>query len=116
MGCEDERDWFAALDDRRTRRQGNRPERYALHYPWWRLREGIREAQGEGVSASLAICPAGKQAKAKKASKTKFTCPECGQNASAKPDALLICGACYEEGEGYISLMLAELGEDAEVT
>jgi predicted RNA-binding Zn-ribbon protein involved in translation (DUF1610 family) len=36
---------------------------------------------------------------AKKASKIKFTCPECGQNAWAKPDALLLCGACYEDGE-----------------
>jgi len=27
-------------------------------------------------------------------SKTKFTCPECTQNAWAKPDAALICGIC----------------------
>lgn len=47
-------------------------------------------------------------AKAKTASKTKFTCPECAQNAWAKPDALLICGACYEDGEGESVLMLAE--------
>src|SRR5450755_159187 len=44
--------------------------------------------------------------KAKKASKTKFSCPECGQNAWAKPDALLICGNCYEDG-GDAVLMLA---------
>jgi hypothetical protein len=49
--------------------------------------------------------------KAKRASKTKFTCPECGQNAWAKADALLICGSCYED-DGDISHMLAEsLGE-----
>jgi hypothetical protein len=47
-------------------------------------------------------------AKAKKSSKTKFTCPECGQNAWAKPDALLICGECYDEGGGDICFMLAE--------
>jgi hypothetical protein len=58
----------------------------------------------------------GKQAKAKKASKTKFTCPECGQNAWAKPDAVLICGACYEDGEGDICHMLAESGDEAEAT
>ncbi len=53
--------------------------------------------------------PQDSQAKAKKAaSKTKFTCPECDQNAWAKPDALLICGACYEDGEGDINLMLAQ--------
>ena len=50
--------------------------------------------------------------KAKKASKTKFTCPDCGQNAWAKPDAVLICGACYDDGEGEAVLMLAEAGED----
>jgi SprT-like family protein len=48
------------------------------------------------------------QGKAKKSSKTKFTCPECGQNAWAKPDALLICGECFDEGEGDIPFMLAE--------
>ena len=53
------------------------------------------------------------QAKAKKDSKTKFTCPECGQNAWAKSDALLICGSCYEDGEGDIHLMLGESGGEA---
>lgn len=35
-----------------------------------------------------------KAKKAKAASKTKFTCEECEQNAWAKPDANLICGEC----------------------
>jgi hypothetical protein len=35
-----------------------------------------------------------KKAKAKAASKTKFSCPGCGLNAWAKPDAAIICGAC----------------------
>jgi protein-arginine kinase activator protein McsA len=52
--------------------------------------------------------PASDLARAKKSSKTKFTCPECGQNAWAKPDALLICGECYDEGEGDMCFMLAE--------
>ncbi len=29
-------------------------------------------------------------------SKTKFTCPGCGQNAWAKPDAALMCAPCQE--------------------
>jgi hypothetical protein len=45
--------------------------------------------------------------KAKKSSKMKFTCPDCGQNAWAKPDALLICGVCYDDGQGDICLMAA---------
>jgi hypothetical protein len=36
------------------------------------------------------------------------------RRSPAKPDALLICGSCYEDGEGDISLMLAEPSEDAE--
>jgi hypothetical protein len=30
-----------------------------------------------------------------------------------KPDTVLICGACYEDGEGEISLMLAEPSDEA---
>jgi ribosomal protein S27AE len=46
--------------------------------------------------------------RAKKSSKTKFTCPDCGQNAWAKPGARLICGECFNEGKGTICFMLAE--------
>lgn len=52
--------------------------------------------------------------KAKKASKTKFTCPDCGQNAWAKPDALLACYACYEDGEEVILMLAEEQDEEAE--
>jgi predicted SprT family Zn-dependent metalloprotease len=41
--------------------------------------------------------------KKKAASKTKFTCPDCEQNAWAKPDANLTCGDCnvtMEAAEG----------------
>jgi hypothetical protein len=47
------------------------------------------------------------QRKAKTASKTKYTCPECEQNAWAKPGAMLICGVCHEE-DGKIRAMEAE--------
>ncbi len=43
----------------------------------------------------------------KAASKTKYTCPACEQNAWAKPGAHLICGDCSEEME-------AEQPEDGE--
>jgi hypothetical protein len=45
---------------------------------------------------------------AKKTSKNKFTCPECGQNAWAKPGASLICGQCFKSGEGEIRNMVPE--------
>jgi hypothetical protein len=38
-------------------------------------------------------------AKKKAASKTKFTCPDCEQNAWAKPDAHLVCGDCEKPME-----------------
>jgi SprT-like family len=50
----------------------------------------------------------------KAASKTKYTCPACGQNAWAKPGAQLICGDCYDEDEEDISFMEADGGEEAE--
>jgi hypothetical protein len=40
-------------------------------------------------------------------SKTKFTCPVCGQNAWAKPDAQLICGVCCPNVEGRLLSMSA---------
>jgi ribosomal protein L37E len=46
----------------------------------------------------------------KAASKTKYTCRECGQNAWAKPDAKLICGGCYEE---HGKLRTMEAAEDS---
>jgi hypothetical protein len=52
--------------------------------------------------------PAMGQGRAKKSSKTKFTCPECGQNAWGKPSARLICGACYEKDKKNISLMIPQ--------
>jgi predicted SprT family Zn-dependent metalloprotease len=69
--------------------------------------------KGRGFRLHWQSAPAGKEAKAKKASKMKFTCPECGQNAWGKPDTQLICGACYEDGEGEICLMLAEPSDEA---
>ena len=45
---------------------------------------------------------------AKITSKRKFTCPECGQNAWAKPGASLICGQCFKSGEGGIRYMVPE--------
>jgi len=46
-------------------------------------------------------------AKAKTPSKVKFTCPECGQNAWAKPNAKLFCGGCYEDGQGPLCRLVA---------
>ena len=43
-------------------------------------------------------------------SKRKFTCPECGQNAWAKPSGRLICGECFNNVGGDISYMVAMKG------
>ena len=50
---------------------------------------------------------AAKARRKKAASKTKLTCPECSQNAWAKPEAHLICGDCQEP-------MQPETGEEEE--
>lgn len=72
--------------------------------------------KAKGFQLHWQSAPAGKNAKAKKASKTKFTCPDCGQNAWAKPDALLICGVCFEDSASEICLMLAEPTEPSRET
>src|ERR1700674_2008117 len=64
--------------------------------------------QATGFQLRWQSAPESKQSRAKKASKTKVTCPDCGQNAWAKPEALLLCGECYDDGEGDICFMLAE--------
>jgi predicted SprT family Zn-dependent metalloprotease len=68
--------------------------------------------KSEGFELHWQSAPVGQQAKAKKASKTKFTCPGCGQNAWAKPDASLVCGVCYDDGEGEITIMAPEDSSD----
>jgi predicted SprT family Zn-dependent metalloprotease len=45
--------------------------------------------------------------KKKTASKTKYSCADCGANAWAKPETSLICGECYDDGEGEICVMEA---------
>lgn len=67
-----------------------------LHATGFRLRWQSRTAEADRTR------------KAKKASKTKYTCPDCGQNAWARPEAQLICGACYDDGEGDILPMHPE--------
>lgn len=49
-----------------------------------------------------------KERQKKAASKTKYTCPSCELNAWAKPGAMLICGECYDDGEGEVCVMIAE--------
>jgi predicted SprT family Zn-dependent metalloprotease len=60
-----------------------------------------------GLTLHWQSVPHSKAAKAAKSSKTKFTCPECEQNAWAKPEASLICGECYGDEENIV-LMVAE--------
>ena len=56
----------------------------------------------------------GSERKKKAASKTKYTCPNCDANAWAKPEAQLICGTCYEEGNGEIVVMGAKPAQDSQ--
>jgi len=47
--------------------------------------------------SAAAMSQAGKVAKER--SKTKYSCPSCGQRAWAKPDSALVCGECMEAME-----------------
>lgn len=80
------------------------------HYivPGGAYAEAYAKLENHGFQLHWQSAPAGQQAKAKTASKTKFTCPDCGQNAWGKPDSLLICGVCFEDSASEICLMLAE--------
>jgi hypothetical protein len=49
--------------------------------------------------------------KTKNASMTKFTCPKCGQNAWAKPDTVLICGLCFDDGGDVCHLLAKDSSE-----
>jgi hypothetical protein len=49
--------------------------------------------------------------KKKAASKTKYTCPECGLNAWAKPDAPLVCGDCSLVMQGENTEMKVKVGQ-----
>jgi predicted SprT family Zn-dependent metalloprotease len=42
-----------------------------------------------------------------KSSKTKYTCPDCNQNAWAKPGAVLLCGECYGSDETIVEMVEA---------
>jgi hypothetical protein len=89
---------------------GQRVTHYIL--PTGRYAKAYAKLKARGLQLHWQSAPEAKHAKAKKASKTKFTCPECGQNAWAKPDALLICGSCYEDDEDNICMMLADDEEE----
>ncbi len=62
--------------------------------------------------------PISEDRKKKAKSKTKYTCPDCGANAWAKPKTSLICGDCYEiedeNGEPTICKMIAEEADEDE--
>jgi hypothetical protein len=78
------------------------------HYviPDGRYAKAYAKLAATGFQLHWQSIPATEQARGKKSSKTKFTCPECGLNAWAKPDAHLICGMCYDNGQGDMCLMM----------
>lgn len=61
-----------------------------------RLRESSFELRWQ---SAMAVKAKGKN------SKTKFTCPDCGLNAWAKPGATLVCGDCYNEDGEFQTVM-----------
>ncbi len=78
-----------------------------------RFDKAFDELAAKGFALRWQSIPFDKAGRAKaRASKTKFTCAVCQQNAWAKPDAVLICGVCYEDDPDEISIMVAQEPED----
>jgi hypothetical protein len=79
-----------------------------MHYiiPQGRYAKAYARLAATGFELHWQSAPWSVQAKAKRLSKTKFTCPECGLNAWAKPDAELLCGALDHDQP---ATMLAEV-------
>jgi predicted SprT family Zn-dependent metalloprotease len=90
--------------------EGKETGQKVSHYiiPGGAYAQAYAKLQATGFQLHWQSAPESAQARAKKASKTKFTCPDCGQNAWAKAEALLICGVCYEDAAGEVCVMLAE--------
>jgi ribosomal protein S27AE len=78
------------------------------HYilPQGRYETAYAKLAATGLQLNWQSLPAIGQGRGKSSSKTKFSCPGCGQNAWAKPAARLICGRCFNNGEGGICYMV----------
>jgi hypothetical protein len=78
---------------------GKETGQHMTHYilPAGRFEVAYAKLAKTGLKLNWQSRQAGKDAKAKAASKTKYTCPDCGLNAWAKPGATLICGECFAE-------------------
>lgn len=72
------------------------------HYiePGGRFAKACAELIGQGFTLRYGERGGDEQARAKKrASKTKYSCDGCGQNAWGKPDSHFICGDCEQRME-----------------
>ena len=76
---------------------GSRMSHYIL--PAGRYAAAYRLLQETGFQLRWQSAQPSKEGERSKRSKTKFTCLECGQNAWAKPDAMLGCYACGESDD-----------------
>ena len=71
---------------------GQKVSHYILHDG--RYAKAYAKLSKGGFHLNWQSAPASKNARAKVESKTKFTCPGCGQNSWGKPSAKLNCGKC----------------------
>jgi predicted SprT family Zn-dependent metalloprotease len=81
-----------------------------------RFTKACIQFQATGFRLNWQSAPADPRADVKRASKTKYICPNqgCGATAWGKPGLVLICGECYLEGlsddaDDDIQIMLAEV-------
>jgi predicted SprT family Zn-dependent metalloprotease len=61
------------------------------------FREAFGKLKAEGIDVSWGDRPSDEDKPKKRNTRTKYTCPGCGFNAWAKPEAKIVCGECEEE-------------------
>ena len=63
----------------------------------WQSRDRSNDGGGEEGE--------GEEQEPKKKGRIKYTCPGCELNAWAKPDVSLLCGQCYQQNPGTMTIM-----------
>jgi hypothetical protein len=94
MGEDDARRRSHAFQYRQAKRQADRSDGEPLHRDRWSFRIACTELIQQGIDGRYVDLFGDPDRSKKLASKTKYTCPECGLNAWGKPTINLVCGDC----------------------
>ena len=106
MGHQDARPGSASVHHREARRRDDRADVLALHRRGRAVCPRHRNPPPSGFTLHWHSTHESRTARQRRlvqaASKTKFVCPDCEQNAWAESEAQLLCGQCYEESRELV--------------